>query len=116
VEFKEIENTRQDLSSLASEKLLLAHSGGVDSCAMAQILLEEKIPFSVAHCNFQLRDSASIADEEFVRTWCKQYKIPFFIKRFDTLSFKKEHKQSTQLAARTLRYQWFEELRNAHRI
>lgn len=114
MEFKEIENTLQDLSSLASEKLLLAHSGGVDSCVMAQILLEEKIPFSVAHCNFQLRDSASIADEEFVRTWCKQYKIPFFIKRFDTLSFKKEHKQSIQLAARTLRYQWFEELRNTH--
>lgn len=114
MEFKEIENTRQDLSSLASEKLLLAHSGGVDSSVMAQLLLDEKIPFSIAHCNFQLRDSASNDDEKFVRDWSQQHKIPFFTKRFDTLSFKKEHKQSTQLAARNLRYQWFEELRNTH--
>ena len=83
MEFKEIENTRQDLSSLASEKLLLAHSGGVDSSVMAQLLLDEKIPFSIAHCNFQLRDSASNDDEKFVRDWSQQHKIPFFTKRFE---------------------------------
>ena len=109
-----IENTRKELSSLASEKLLLAHSGGVDSSVLAQLLLEQNLSFSVAHCNFQLRGSASDADEAFVQDWCKVHNIPFFVKHFDTQTFKKEQKQSTQLAARTLRYQWFETLRTAH--
>ena len=114
MKFDEIKNTRQDLSGLADQKLLLAHSGGVDSSVLAQLLLEECISFAVAHCNFQLRAGASDADEEFVKDWCKSHDIPFLIKRFDTTTFKKQHKQSTQLAARNLRYQWFKELREKH--
>ena len=79
---------------------------------MAQILLEEKIPFSVAHCNFQYVTQPVLLMKNLLELGVSSIKS-HFIKRFDTLSFKKEHKQSTQLAARTLRYQWFEE-RNAH--
>ena len=48
--------------------------------------------------------------------WCNSQNIPFFSKCFDIEIFKKENKQSTQLAARNLRYQWFGELRKTHRF
>lgn len=114
VEFVEIEKIRQTLLSFASEKVLLAHSGGIDSSVLAHLLQANQIVFSVAHCNFQLRVSASDKDEDFVKNWCATKKVPFFSKRFDTEAYKKRTKESTQLAARNLRYQWFEELRNSH--
>jgi tRNA(Ile)-lysidine synthase len=114
VECDTFKNTLQDLSSLAHQKVLLAHSGGVDSCVLAQLLLNEKISFVVAHCNYQLRAEASDADEKFVIDWCKANQISFFTKRFDTELYKKRHKQSTQLAARNLRYYWFDELKQDH--
>ena len=114
--FEEIKKTLQDLSSFSNIKLLLAHSGGVDSSVLAELLLSKNIEFSVAHCNFKLRGEKSDADEQFVMDWCNSQNIPFFSKCFDIEIFKKENKQSTQLAARNLRYQWFGELRKTHRF
>ena len=114
MDYNAIKNTLQDLSSLGHQKVLLAHSGGVDSCVLAELLLRENVSFVVAHCNFQLRAEASDADEQFVIKWCQSNEIPYYTKRFDTLVFKEIHKQSTQLAARNLRYQWFEVLRSTH--
>lgn len=102
------------LSELKSEKILLAHSGGIDSSVLAQLLWANKITFSVAHCNFQLRGSESEADQAWVEDWCKIHQVPFFCKRLDLKALKKENKQGTQEAARKARYDWFEELRILH--
>ena len=112
MEDKTLDPIRKTLMGLAQEKLLLAHSGGIDSSVLAHLLLTEKIPFSVAHCNFQLREKESDEDAFFVKNWCKVNQIRHHAKRFDTLQYKIEHKLGTQEAARTLRYQWFESLRS----
>ena len=114
MEDKTLDPIRKTLMGLAQEKLLLAHSGGIDSSVLAHLLLTEKIPFSVAHCNFQLREKESDEDAFFVKNWCKVNQIRHHAKRFDTLQYKIEHKLGTQEAARTLRYQWFESLREIH--
>ena len=114
MKFKEIKNTLQNLSSDPTVNLLLAHSGGVDSSVLAELLLSDKKKFSVAHCNFKLRDKNSDADEKFVIDWCNKNNVPFFTKCFDIEFYKKENKQSTQVAARNLRYQWFKELCKTH--
>lgn len=67
--------------------------------------------FGIAHCNFNLRAEESQRDEHFVSMLADSLGIPFFVKHFDTKKYSKEHKVSIQMAARDLRYQWFEELR-----
>lgn len=81
---------------------------------LAELLLKTKQPFSIAHCNFQLRDKESDLDEAFVRDWGSRNNIQVFVKKFDTLTIKAETGGSTQMLARSLRYNWFEELRNKH--
>ncbi len=93
-----------------NQKLLLALSGGLDSMVLLNLLAENKIDFSVAHCNFNLRGDESEADALFVSTFCTKKQIPFFIKKFDTNAYSKQHKVSTQMAARELRYNWFNSL------
>jgi tRNA(Ile)-lysidine synthase len=97
-----------------SDHLLLAVSGGVDSMAMLYLFQEIGVTIGVAHCNFQLRGKESDGDEEFVAQVCKELGIPFFIKRFETEAFAWENSLSTQMAARELRYAWFEELLSHH--
>ncbi len=89
------------------KKILLAHSGGVDSCVLGHLLISHKLSFAVAHCNFQLRAKASNEDALFVEDWCKNYKVPFFTVKFAT---KEYHQKNTQIAARELRYEWFTHL------
>ncbi|MEP7081035.1 MAG: tRNA lysidine(34) synthetase TilS [Ginsengibacter sp.] len=92
------------------DHLVLAVSGGVDSVVLAHLCFQSKYDFEIAHCNFSLRNEESDRDEEFVRDLASKYKIPFNVKKFETARFAEEKKISTQLAARQLRYQWFEEL------
>lgn len=89
---------------------LLALSGGIDSMVLANLLYDSKIPFAVAHCNFSLRGKDSDEDAAFVVSWCKQRKITCHVQVFDTKKIAAVRKESTQLAARNLRYAWFEEL------
>jgi tRNA(Ile)-lysidine synthase len=100
-----------------SDTILLAVSGGVDSMAMLYLFREAKFDVAVAHCNFQLRGKESDGDEEFVRQVCKELDIPFFCRRFETEAYAWENTLSIQMAARNLRYEWFEELlvRNSYR-
>ncbi|PIQ16097.1 MAG: tRNA lysidine(34) synthetase TilS [Flavobacteriales bacterium CG18_big_fil_WC_8_21_14_2_50_32_9] len=97
-----------------TEKILLTVSGGKDSMAMLHLFIAAKYTFGVAHCNFQLRGKEADKDELFVQQTCKQLNIPFHSIKFETTAFAEKNKVSTQMAARTLRYQWFEELRNTH--
>lgn len=93
-----------------TEPLVLAVSGGKDSVVMAHLFAEVGFTFSIAHVNFNLRGDESTRDETFVHLLAENLGVPFMVERFDTQSFANTHKISTQMAARTLRYQWFEKL------
>lgn len=92
------------------DRILIAVSGGLDSMVLLHALKRLDIELAVAHCNFQLRGQDSDEDEDFVRNYCVQINIPFFCKRFETNNYATENKLSIQMAARELRYAWFEEL------
>ncbi len=94
-----------------SGKLILALSGGIDSMVLADMLLQSKADFVLAHCNFHLRGEESDGDEKFVRDYAERNGLTIYVKQFDTLDYAKEHKLSIEMAARELRYAWFEELR-----
>jgi tRNA(Ile)-lysidine synthase len=91
--------------------VLLAVSGGIDSMVMTHMFNRLGIPTGIAHCNFSLRGEESDSDEEMVRKYAEEHKIPFFSIRFKTLDFATENGLSVQMAARELRYKWFEEIR-----
>jgi len=95
----------------SKSKLLVAVSGGVDSMVLLDILHQLKYPIVVAHCNFKLRNEASDNDELFVKETAEKLNLPLFNTDFDTASYAKTHGISTQMAARDLRYTWFEKIR-----
>ncbi len=94
-----------------SDKILLAVSGGVDSVVLCKLLHQAKIKFAIAHCNFTLRGEESDEDELFVEGLAEQYNVAFHSISFDTNSFAKKNKLSVQVAARELRYKWFDEIK-----
>ena len=100
----------QNFLQLKDKKLLLAVSGGVDSMVLLDLFYKLRFDICVVHCNFQLRGKESDADEMLVRETCQDSYIPYFIESFDTLEFANENKLSIQLAARKLRYDWFQEI------
>tara|TARA_B100000900_G_C20602260_1_gene726158 strand:- start:11098 stop:12411 length:1314 start_codon:yes stop_codon:yes gene_type:complete len=93
-----------------NDSLLLTVSGGKDSVCMLHLFVQLDYPLAIAHCNFSLRDVDSDEDESFVKGLANQYGLPFFSKRFETNKYAKEKGISTQMAARDLRYAWFQEL------
>ncbi len=94
-----------------NDRLLLAVSGGVDSVVLCELCKQAGYDFSIAHCNFQLRDADSERDEKFVSGLAQRYNVNFHLVKFETKKFAEENKLSTQAAARKLRYNWFEEIR-----
>lgn len=95
---------------LSKDKLLLAVSGGLDSIVLAALCRQSGFDCTMAHCNFNLRGEESLRDENFVRDFAKKSETPLLVKQFDTNAYALQHKVSVQVAARELRYQWFEEL------
>ena len=93
------------------EKVILALSGGIDSMVLADLLLKVKVQFVAAHCNFHLRGKESDGDEKFVREYAEKHDIQCFVKHFETEKYAAEKGISIEMAARELRYAWFEELR-----
>lgn len=94
------------------DKLLLAVSGGVDSVVLCELCRRAGFDFFIAHCNFQLRAAESERDENFVRELGKKYAVEVFVKKFDTEKYAADNKCSIQVAARELRYAWFDEILN----
>jgi len=94
-----------------ADKVLAAVSGGMDSVLMVHLLKASGFNFGIAHCNFQLRDDESTRDENFCRQLAHELDVPFHIIKFDTNSYANQHKISIQMAARVLRYEWFEQIR-----
>ena len=93
-----------------TDKILLAISGGMDSVVLADLLHKAKINFGMAHCNFCLRGEESEADEDFVKKLAKKYKVSIHVEKFDTVAFADTEKVSIQMAARMLRYAWFDKI------
>lgn len=96
------------------ERVLLAVSGGVDSMVMMSLFARAGYDMGVAHCNFQLRGKESVEDEELVEKEAARLGVPFYNRRFDTAAEMERTGESVQLAARRLRYAWFEELCREH--
>jgi len=93
-------------------KLLAAVSGGIDSVVLCELLYQLNYTFAIVHCNFGLRAEDAEADQLFVKKLAKKYQVPFFTENFNTRAFAEQEKLSLQMAARTLRYAWFEQLRH----
>ena len=93
------------------DRVLVALSGGADSVALLRVLLQLGYQCEAAHCNFHLRGEESDRDELFVRRLCDELHVNLHVVHFATEEHAKEHGLSIEMAARELRYAWFEELR-----
>lgn len=93
---------------LPGQRVLIAVSGGMDSICMASLFVEAGIDAGIVHCNFGLRGIASDGDEYFVREWAANAGLPFYSKQFDTAAEANSKGISIQMAARDLRYTFFD--------
>jgi tRNA(Ile)-lysidine synthase len=107
-----IKNIAQQNLFQKNDYLLVAVSGGADSVALCELCFQAGFRFEIAHCNFQLRGEESKRDEEFVHKLGEKYRTKVYVKRFNTKNYAEENKISIQVAARELRYEWFQELLN----
>jgi len=96
------------------DTLLAGISGGMDSVVLTELLHRAGLAFAVAHCNFNLRGEESDQDEAFVRQLALKYDKPIYCKSFKTKKIASERGISIEMAARDLRYEWFEEIRKNH--
>ncbi|MDX1602668.1 MAG: tRNA lysidine(34) synthetase TilS [Salinimicrobium sediminis] len=101
---------QEQFPEVAEAKILVAVSGGVDSVVLVHLCKKAGLDISLAHCNFQLRGEESEEDENFVIELADALDLQIFIEEFETEAYADEKKLSTQMAARDLRYHWFDEL------
>lgn len=97
-----------------NQKVLLAVSGGIDSMVLLHLFEKSAFEYGIIHCNFQLRDSESDGDEQFVRSQVLNHGVPAFFERFETKEFAQLNGISIEMAARELRYDYFEKIRVEH--
>ena len=104
-------------------KYIIALSGGADSVSLLLVLKHLESEFGItleaAHCNFHLRGDESLRDEEFCKQLCRRLHVPLHLVHFDTHAYADLHHVSIEMAARDLRYAYFEQLRrdiHAHDI
>ena len=95
------------------DSILVALSGGVDSMVLAELLRRCGYDITFAHCNFHLRGNESDGDEQFVREYAERVGVKLFVRQFDTLEYVERQKVSVEMAARELRYAWFNDMINA---
>ncbi|MEH6512916.1 MAG: tRNA lysidine(34) synthetase TilS [Maribacter arcticus] len=110
---KHIENS---FPELLDNHFIIACSGGLDSMVLTDLCQQAQLQFSLAHCNFRLRGEDSIGDENFVREYGEKLGVVVYVTHFDTIDYVNEHKVSVQMAARELRYTWFEQLIAQHNM
>lgn len=113
-EFKN--HIKENFPYLKGKKVLLAISGGIDSMVLFHLLKNINVDLSLAHCNFKLRGIESDLDEEFLINESQISSNQIFTKSFNTKNYARECKVSIQIAAREIRYNWFQELVTEHQF
>lgn len=109
---KEFETYLYQICQCSPEKtFLLAVSGGIDSVVMAHLFQHAGLDFAFAHCNFQLRGTESDGDQAFVKSLAFRLKVPCYVSHFNTQAHADSQGISIQMAARELRYNWFNTLK-----
>ena len=112
---RRVENYIEKKELLApNAKVIVGLSGGADSMALLDILTLLGYRCIAAHCNFHLRGEESNRDAAFVKQWCKTTDIEFTSVDFDTEGYAADKKISIEMAARELRYHWFEIIRKQY--
>lgn len=106
----------KNLPFLKDSKLLIAVSGGIDSVVLVHLLKQLDYDVAIAHCNFNLRAEESDGDEQFIRGYASENDTNIFVTRFDTKLFATDNKLSIQVAARQLRYIWFDQLLEENKL
>lgn len=101
---------KKEFDFIAKSKLLVAISGGVDSVVLTNILYELDYKIALVHVNYQLRGAESDKDEAFVKDLGNALQIPVYIQKVNTEMYAVDNKLSIQMAAREIRYDWFNKL------
>ncbi len=94
------------------QKVLLAISGGIDSMVLLHLFEKSGYEYGIIHCNFNLRGDESDGDEKFVREQVLIHGVPAFFQSFETKEYAQLHGISIEMAARELRYVYFEKVRS----
>ena len=110
------EHINAKFSFLYDKNLLIAISGGIDSVVLTHLLHKLNFKISLAHCNFSLRGKESNEDEEFVKELGKKLAVQTYTIKFETEAYAEEKGISTQMAARDLRYDWFQKIAKENNI
>lgn len=105
-----IQHIQTNFSFVENKRVLLTVSGGIDSVVLTYLCNAIKIDFAIAHCNFKLRGIESNADAVFVKKLAENFKVNYYEQTFDTQRYAAAEKVSIQMAARELRYQWFNKI------
>lgn len=95
----------------ASDKVLVGLSGGADSVALLSVLVKLGYTCIALHCNFHLRGEESVRDEKFAQAFADKLHVPLYKIDFKTEQYAHENHLSIEMAARELRYAWFEDMR-----
>ncbi len=95
---------------LKNSKAIVACSGGIDSILLAHLCLQSGLDIALAHCNFKMRGAESEEDEAFVKNLGAHHQIPVFVKHLEAEAYGKVKRLSIQMAAREMRYNWFQDL------
>ena len=106
---------------IAREKLLVPGSrvvvglsGGADSVALLAILARLGYDCVACHCNFMLRGEESVRDRNHAQRIARELHATFVETTFDTTAYAQAQGISIEMAARELRYAWFEQMRIEH--
>jgi len=110
------EHINSKFSFLHDKNLLVAISGGIDSVVLTHLFHKLNFNISLAHCNFSLRGKESNEDEAFVKNLGEKLQVVTYSVKFETEAYATEKGISTQMAARDLRYDWFQKIAKENNI